>query len=92
MADFETAAEVLLGAEVVLFSDGVLGKQKREPGSGGRDAAETERSGASDLAAIVGAETTRDEVNQAFAEAAAPLRSVVSSTSTPARHWCQPDS
>jgi hypothetical protein len=31
VADFETAAEALLGAEVVLFSDGVLGKQNVSP-------------------------------------------------------------
>ena len=31
VADFETAAEALLGAEVELFSDGVLGKQNVSP-------------------------------------------------------------
>lgn len=31
VADFETAADALLGAEVVLFSDGVLGKQNVSP-------------------------------------------------------------
>jgi len=31
VADFETATEALLGAEVALFSDGVLGKQNVSP-------------------------------------------------------------
>src|SRR5258706_14526035 len=31
VADFETAAEALLGADIVLFSDGVLGKQNVSP-------------------------------------------------------------
>jgi hypothetical protein len=31
VADFETAAELLVGAEVILFSDGVLGKANVSP-------------------------------------------------------------
>ena len=34
VADFETAAEAMLGAEVALFSDGVLGKQNVSPDLG----------------------------------------------------------